>query len=311
MDAGSIYAKVKLAQGQNWIEVVAEDMDGRRSDLQRFRTILREVAKPAKRYITAIGVSNYRDSALNLEFAAKDANDFTALLQAQGGRAYSSVETRVLTNQTATKSAIAAGLMWLSTAVGKNDMGILFLAGHAVNHPSGSYYYFAHDTVADRIASTAVDERAIRSALVGLRGRAVLFVDTCHAGNAIGKGAGFSRDMTRISSQLASPENGVIVFASSTGKQESQENSEWGNGAFTKAVVTGLRGGADFMKRGRVTFQALSLFVSGEVERLTNGEQTPVLIAPPPGLPDFTLAILGATRVEGSAQNQAPPARQP
>jgi WD40 repeat protein len=259
-------------------------------------------------FVLAVGVAAYLDPRINrLEFAAKDANDFSALLQAQGGRAYSSVETRVLTNQTATKSAIAAGLKWLSTAVGKNDMGILFLAGHAVNHPSGSYYYFAHDTVADRIASTAVDERAIRSALVGLRGRAVLFVDTCHAGNAVGRALGFSRDTSRIAADLASPENGVIVFASSTGRQDSLESREWGNGAFTKAVLTGLRGAADFTRRGRITFQGLGYFVSGEVARLTDGEQTPVLIAPPPGAPDFTLALLS----EKLSQRSLPRAQSP
>ena len=64
------------------------------------------------------------------------------------------------------------------------------------------------------------------------------------------------------------------------------------------------------MKRGRVTFQALSLFVSGEVDRLTNGEQTPVLIAPPPGLPDFLLAILGAAGVGAPTPAATlPPAR--
>jgi uncharacterized caspase-like protein len=139
-----------------------------------------------------------------------------------------------------------------------------------------------------------VAEGTIRSALVRLKGRAVLFVDTCHAGNAFGSAKGFSRDMSKIINDLASPENGVIVFASSTGRQDSLEKKEWGNGAFTKALIAGLRGGADLMKRGRVTFQGLGYYVSGEVEKLTRGEQTPVLISPPPGLPDFTLAVMAS-----------------
>ena len=79
------------------------------------------------------------------------------------------------------------------------------------------------------------------------------------------------------------------MFASSTGEQESLELAEWGNGAFTKALVEGLRGAADFKKRGRVTYKQLDAYVSDRVDELTSGRQTPVtpvLVT----VPDFTLA---------------------
>ncbi len=304
--------RIAAEEGESTVHVVAANSNGF-SDPLTF--VLKREAPPvpkqvvlSKLFVLAVGVGAHASKDINgLALPAKDAADFADVLSAQDGRAYSKVEARVLTEQAATTKAITTGLEWLSASVGPGDTGMLFLAGHALNHPNGRYYFVSHDTAPRNVAASALNEDAIRAALVRLRGRAVLFVDTCHAGNAIGTAAGFSRDMTRISNQLASPENGVIVFASSTGRQESQENDEWGNGAFTKAVVTGMRGGADFMKRGRVTFQALGLFVSAEVERLTNGEQTPVLIAPPPGVPDFTLAILGADRVGGPRPASAKP----
>ena len=245
----------------------------------------------------AIGVSQYKDARIDqLMLPAKDASDFAEVLDAQSGRAYQSVETRVLTDQTATRAAILNGLKWLSTSVGPKDLGILFMAGHAINHPNGSYYFISHDVSVGQLASTAVDEASLRSALVRLKGRAVLFIDTCHAGNVFRSARGFSRDISKIANDFASPENGVIVFASSTGRQESLESKEWGNGAFTKAVISGLKGAADFMRRGTITFQGLGYYVSSEVAKLTKGEQTPVLIAPPPGVPDFTLALLSTER---------------
>ncbi len=90
---------------------------------------------------------------------------------------------------------------------------------------------------------------------------------------------------------LSSSENGVVVFASSTGQEESEEKAEWGNGAFTKALIEGLRGKADFTRAGRVTYAALNLFVSEEVGRITEGRQRPVFISPR-GIPDFALARL-------------------
>lgn len=304
------FIRIPAEEGESVVHVVAANAHGF-SDPLTF--VLKREAPPepkqvqrSRLFVLAVGVGSYASKDIGaLELPAKDATDFAEVLGAQDGRAYSQVEARVLTEKAATTQAIVAGLEWLRAAVGPSDTGMLFLAGHALNHPDGRYYFVSHDTAPRNVAGSALNEDAIRAALVRLRGRAVLFVDTCHAGNAIGKGSGFSRDMTRISNQLASPENGVIVFASSTGRQESQENSEWGNGAFTKAVVSGLRGGADFMKRGRVTFQALSLFVSSEVESLTQGEQTPVLIAPPPGVPDFLLAVLGAS---GPGRSTAAPA---
>lgn len=305
------YLRIAADEGDSVVHVVAANANGFSDPLtfvlKRETPPVPKVVVRSRLFVLAVGVGAYASKDINgLLLPAKDANDFAEVLAAQDGRAYAKVETRVLTEQAATTEAIKAGLAWLNASVGPGDTGMLFLAGHALNHPDGRYYFVSHNTAPARVAASALNEEAIRSALVGLRGRAVLFVDTCHAGNAIGQGLGFSRDMTRISNQLASPENGVIVFASSTGRQESQENSEWGNGAFTKAVVSGLRGGADFLKRGRVTFQALSLFVSSEVESLTQGEQTPVLIAPPPGLPDFTLAILGAADVGQAAPSAGP-----
>jgi uncharacterized caspase-like protein len=89
--------------------------------------------------------------------------------------------------------------------------------------------------------------------------------------------------------ELASSENNIVVFASSTGKQYSLENSSWGNGAFTKALVEGLRGEADLKRRGRITYKQLDAYVSDRVEELTSGAQTPVTPVLQ-GVADFTIA---------------------
>jgi hypothetical protein len=247
-------------------------------------------AKP-RLFVLAVGVSKYAEPLYNtLQFAGKDATELAEMLARQRGRAFLDVSTRVLTDQAATKAAVLQGLEWLAASVGPNDYGILFLSGHGVNHTDGSYYFLPTDFNANRIADTAVGERHIRSTLVNLKGRSIFFVDTCHAGNAVGIMSSGARDISKIANELASPENGVIVFASSNGRQESYERLDWGNGAFTKELVAGLRGGADLLKRGQVTFQGLGYFVSEEVSKLTGGLQTPVLIVPPPGFSDFSLA---------------------
>jgi hypothetical protein len=245
-------------------------------------------------YVLAVGVGTYADPEINpLRLPGKDASDFAATLADQGGRVYREVVTRVLTDRQASKDAILQGLSWLSGSVGPEDYGMLFLAGHAVNHADGRYYFLSYDTSVKRIAASSVAESSIRGSLARLKGRAIFFVDTCFSGNVVGSMRGRPSDVSKIANDLASPENGVIVFASSSGRQESQEDASWGNGAFTKALLAGLKGGADFMRRGWVTFQGLGYFVSAEVEKLTRGAQTPVMIVPPPGMQDFPLALSG------------------
>jgi uncharacterized caspase-like protein len=85
-------------------------------------------------------------------------------------------------------------------------------------------------------------------------------MDACHSGNLMGKTKRRGLVVSSaIVNELASAENGAVVFSSSTGRQYSQENPEWGNGAFTKGLVEGLSGKADYKGTGRITVNMLDL----------------------------------------------------
>ncbi|MEZ5660085.1 MAG: caspase family protein [Burkholderiaceae bacterium] len=241
-------------------------------------------------FVVAIGISRYRNPDYQLGLPAKDATDFMATVRSQEGRLYSSVQTRLLVNEQADRRATQEALAWLRESVGPEDTGILFIAGHGLNGPAGEYYFMPWDADVQALQKTGVPEAAFRRTLASARGRTVLFIDTCHAG-AIGGSGASNRELRRFANDLAASENGVIVFASSSGRQLSEEDEAWGNGAFTKAVVEGLNGGADFRRTGVVTFKSLDYFVSEEVKRLTEGRQTPVTNIPV-GVPDFALARL-------------------
>jgi uncharacterized caspase-like protein len=99
-------------------------------------------------------------------------------------------------------------------------------------------------------------------------------------------------DLDALVMDLTSAENGVITFAAATGRQYSQENPRWHNGAFTKALVEGLDGQAaqDRTGQGRITVNMLDLYLSERVKALTHGQQTPVT-RKPGDVPNFTLAL--------------------
>ena len=246
-------------------------------------------------YVLAIGVGGYARPDLRLEFAAKDASDFAEAVRAQENRLYRKVEVRLLTDAQARRDDVLDGLEWIRRQATSRDVAMVFLAGHGVNDDDGVYYYLPQDADPERLKRTGVIFTEIRNTVAALPGKALFFVDTCHAGNVLGGATGIvqrnvARDITAVVNELASAENGVVVFAAATGRQAAQESSRWGNGAFTLAVVEGLGGKADLGGSGRITHKMLDLYVSERVKQITRGRQSPVTIVPH-GVPDFPLAL--------------------
>lgn len=100
----------------------------------------------------------------------------------------------------------------------------------------------------------------------------ISMVDTCHSGSVTGKRRGIS-DMTDALRELVNAESGVVVMTASTGKEESQEGSQWGHGAFTKALIEGLEGRANYNRDKTIDIKELDLYITNRVKELTGGAQ--------------------------------------
>ncbi len=249
-----------------------------------------EPSGPAGRlFIVAIGVAQYRDASIRLKLPAKDAHDFVRVMSAQKGALYEDVQARVLTDAEAQRGPIEEAMRWLASQVTERDAGVVFLAGHGVNDPNGRYHFLPWEFDALRPTQTAIPGTVFAHPLAGLRGRALLMLDTCFAGGAASLLGGDSNETARFANTVSAPENAVTVFASSTGRQLSYELTEWGNGAFTKMLTLGLRGEARLPTTPMVTTRSLSPFVQEGVARLTQGKQTPVTVIPE-GIPERILA---------------------
>ena len=94
--------------------------------------------------------------------------------------------------------------------------------------------------------------------------------------------------MTSALRELVNSESGGVVMSASTGKETSHERSEWGHGAFTKALIEGLEGKADFDMDNTVDIKEIDLFITKRVKALTNGSQHPTTEIPKT-MPNFPL----------------------
>ncbi|MDP2783629.1 MAG: caspase family protein [Sulfurimicrobium sp.] len=231
------------------------------------------VTKLKKLYLLAVGVSAYPNLPADsqLTYPAKDAKDFADMFQKHGDKLYEQIEIRIMANEQATRKNVQEGLQWLKAAVGPEDMGILFLAGHGFLHPATKKYFFAsHDLVLKDLEKTAVPGADIQDLISNLRGRGIFFMDTCHSG--------FALDNLRVNTEMtgvlneADDEKGVVVLSGAGGRQAALESDEWKNGAFTYAIKEGVIGGrADFEKDGRITPPLLHAFISKKMKEMTKG----------------------------------------
>jgi hypothetical protein len=245
-----------------------------------------------KLYVLAVGVSQYDDPELRLGLAAKDALDFGSAWTEQKGQVYSGVEARVLTDGQATKGNILDGLEWLQRQVTQKDVAVLFFAGHGINDPNGVFYFLPVDSDLEKLKRTGISQSDITSTVATVAGKVLVFMDACHSGNLMGKTKRRGNmDISSVINELASAENGAVVFSSATGRQYALENPDWGNGAFTKGLVEGILGKASYGGSGRITVNMLDLYVSERVKELTQGQQTPTTVKPP-NVPDFPVAVL-------------------
>ncbi|HNJ41015.1 MAG TPA: caspase family protein [Acidobacteriota bacterium] len=245
-----------------------------------------------KLYILGIGVSAYADSSLILNYPAKDATDFVGVLKQQRGLLYEDVVVRLLTDSAATHNNILDGFQWIKTQTTTKDVAMIFLAGHGVDEDD-TYYYLPQDADTNNLLKTGISFSSIKTTINSMAGKKFLFVDTCHSGNVFGssnrRGAP-NPDINLVVQELRAAENGTVIFTASTGRQASLENSRWGNGAFTKALVEGLSGQADLRNKGKVTVSGLENYISERVKELTNGKQTPTT-AKPVTVIDFPLSV--------------------
>lgn len=244
-------------------------------------------------YALVVGISNYQTSGVQpLQFAAKDAEDFRDLLKRQANGLYGSVEVKILTDQEAKTGMIKEGLQWLTDQVTRHDVGVVYLAGHGETDTRNRFWFLTADTDKTHLAATALSKEDIDVTLQSLRGRAVVFLDACHSGDAASDQGQGSVDTNALVSELSSTGQDMVIFSSSSGREVSYESPDWKNGVFTKAVVEAIAGGkADLFKTGRITSSLLDAYATKRVGDLTGGRQHPLMYRPRDSA-DFDIAVV-------------------
>ncbi|MFO0994152.1 MAG: caspase family protein [Hyphomicrobiales bacterium] len=244
-----------------------------------------------KLFALLVGVSDYDDDQLKLRYAAKDAADLEAALKEQEGRYFDSVNTVLLLDHRASENKIEVELSRLRKKASPTDYVLVFMAGHGVTDAQGGFHFLPADASLeeDELAATSLSGIVIRESLRTIQAKVLLFMDACHAGNGIEGGGQGRADMTGFANDLSQDSNGIVMFASSTGRQVSFEDSRWQNGAFTDALIATLKDPEAYGKDGLLSTSELDEQLSERVATLTENRQSAVMTKPN-AIPRFFLA---------------------
>jgi uncharacterized caspase-like protein len=245
-----------------------------------------------KLYILAIGVSDYKDTSFSLHYPAKDAADFVRTVKDHSAGLYEEVITRFPPPDGKwTHDAVLKGLDWITRGPTNKDAPMIFISGHGLVTKDQVYRFLPYDYDPESVLLTTARSVEFQDFLSKIGAKVLVFLDTCYSGAFQGVKAPSQISVDKFANELAAAENGIVVFASSTGNEASLEDPGWGNGAFTKALDEGLGGKADIGKASVVRASGLEEYIYDRVRDLTKGTQKP-MVAKPKMVENFPIVVV-------------------
>lgn len=304
--------RIPLNRGQNNVTLTAVDTMGGKS-----REINTRFVRPgnaeSRLFVVTLGVSDYDDDALDLQFAAKDARDMAAAFSEHG-----SGEVKVLTltdKEVADKKVLDRVKEFLAEST-IEDRVVFYLAGHGMLDDKLEYHYAPAAFDAERVAATGISMDDLVRCLQNAPARErLLLLDTCHSGQLgeageeklaeagvqlphgvraiqtrgmkVKKATGaltstvqqkrYIEDMFSLDPQY----RGVSIVAGAAGAEFALESGEWNNGVFTASVMQTLAdfATADVNRDGVLSVTELLPAIQAKVQQLTGGAQMPNIVA--------------------------------
>jgi len=300
---------IELTSGKNKIEVTCINEKGAES----FRALTYADYKgevKSNLYYIGFGVSKYKKSNLNLNYAHKDAQDLGNVFSLMKNK-FDNIHIKTYLNEEVTVENIKKSKEFLKDAK-VDDTFILFIAGHGVHDKDkeATYYYMTYNSDLNNLSQTAANFDLIEDIMQGIAPRNKLFLmDTCESGEieektqeqylAMAKSRGLEaraiRNIKIVGRKTLPPRtylyeqdryiyndlirrSGAIVFSSSKGGEFSYERDDLKNGLFTTEVMNCLKDKiTDKNNDGIISTDELRDYVMGTVPKISSDLQHPTV----------------------------------
>jgi WD40 repeat protein len=265
--------EINLIGGMNSFSATARNKDNIESDAETAEVYSDHATKSSTCYILAVGINEYKNKKLNLNFARADAESFTKLITDGSGELFKNVELHTLYDTEATRQKILNKLDELSLRVSQEDVLIFYYAGHG-SMIDNKFYFIPTESSrlydASSLNKEAVEASLLQDKLKHIKAlKQLIVMDACQSGGSVEllatRGAAEEKAIAQLSRSA-----GIHVIASAGSEQFATEFASLGHGLFTHVLLRGLEGEADGApKDGKITIYELKSFIDDQVPELT------------------------------------------
>ncbi len=224
-------------------------------------------------HILAVGINEYQNQSLNLNYAKTDASSFATQMKEQGEAIYANVQLHQIYDRDATKENILQRIKELEDEISVNDVFVFYYAGHG-SIVDNRFYLVSSNAKrlydSDKIGEFGIEAKVLQQAMLEIKAlKQLIIMDACQSGGAgeilLQRGAPEEKAIAQLSRS-----SGIHVMASAGSEQYATEFESLGHGLFTYALLKGLSGEADGApKDGKVTIYELKGYLDDQVPELS------------------------------------------
>jgi WD40 repeat protein len=263
---------INLVGGSNTITASASNKDKIESDTHTVELYSDHASKSSVCYILSVGINQYKNPKMSLNYARPDAESFGKVMDDKGSL-FKNIELHNLYDGEATRTNILRKLDELSNKIHQEDVFIFYYAGHGSMVDNQFFFIPAESSRLydlSALQKEAIEASVLQEKLKNIKAlKQLIVMDACQSGGSVELLATRGATEEKAIAQL-SRSAGIHVMASAGSEQFATEFTELGHGLFTFLLIKALNGDADGApKDGKVTIYELKSYLDDQVPEMT------------------------------------------
>ncbi len=263
---------INLVGGTNTISASATNKDRIESDPHSVELYSDHASKSSVCYILSVGINQYKNPKMALNYARPDAESFGKVMD-EKGNLFKNIELHNLYDGEATRTNILRKLDELSAKIHQEDVFIFYYAGHG-SMVDNQFFFIPTESSRlydlSALQKEAIEASVLQEKLKNIKAlKQLIVMDACQSGGSVELLATRGATEEKAIAQL-SRSAGIHVMASAGSEQFATEFTELGHGLFTFLLIKALNGDADGSpKDGKVTIYELKSYLDDQVPEMT------------------------------------------
>lgn len=239
----------------------------------------RDLRKSSTLHILAIGVNNYPAQNLNsLKYAEADAKAVVDAFVSRHKYTFGNINKTILLGNNVSCQSIEREIDKIADTAKSNDLAIIFFAGHGLVDNLDKYYLATAETTdGETPRKGSFSASSFNEKIAYINCKLVIFIDACYSGKLVEgmRSGGISN--AQFFKELRSTKNGTNIYTSSSSTSQSKEDSRYGHGVFTQALIEACDfKNSDVDSDGRITIKEIRNYLERRIPELTKNQQKPI-----------------------------------